>query len=69
MKPNVGKLDRIVRFLLGAALIVTGFLWAGGMLKWILIVAGIVLVFTAVIRFCLLYKIGNFHTCSKGENC
>jgi len=54
MTKNVGTIDRIVRFVLGAALVVAGLVFAGKGLWWLAIV-GAVFVATAAIRVCPLY--------------
>lgn len=60
MKINVGGIDRTLRIVLGAALI----LWAvlgGPVWAWI----GIVPLATGLIRFCPLYTILGMSTCPK----
>lgn len=54
MKKNVGTIDRVVRFIAGAALIGAGIAFAGSGFWW-LAVPGAVFVATAVIRVCPLY--------------
>ena len=59
MNANVGGIDRILRFVLGLALIVaavTGYLGA-----WAYI--GIVPLVTAVVGFCPAYKLIGLNTC------
>lgn len=60
MKANVGGIDRILRIVLGAALIV----WAvmgGPVWAWI----GVVPLATGLIKFCPLYPIIGFSSCKK----
>jgi len=56
---NVGTVDRVIRIVLGAALIV----WSvsAGNLWWIL---GAALIATGVFRFCGLYRVLGINTCS-----
>lgn len=50
MKPNIGTTDRIIRFVLGAAIIVLGFVFQSW---WGLI--GLLPIVTAFIRWCPAY--------------
>ncbi len=50
MKPNMGSTDRIIRFILGVAAAALGIIFQSW---WGLI--GIVLIFTALIRWCPAY--------------
>jgi hypothetical protein len=62
MKANVGGIDRILRIVLGAALI----LWAvlgGPVWAWI----GIVPLATGLIKFCPLYPLLGMSTCPMEE--
>lgn len=57
---NVGTLDRIIRFILGAALIAgplfTGWpIWSDGIAWWGSIIVGGVLVATSALSFCPIY--------------
>ncbi|WNF38817.1 DUF2892 domain-containing protein [Bacillaceae bacterium IKA-2] len=61
MKANVGKVDRIIRFILGIG-ILSLFFVIDGNLKYISAV-GIVLIFTSLIKFCPLYPILGINTC------
>lgn len=58
MKKNVGKIDAIIRLILGSVLIVLGMLYS----KWWFLAAGI-LIITAVMKWCGLYKICSMSTC------
>lgn len=68
MIANVGNLDRVVRLVLGVALIAVALLsgWVvfdGVALKYGTIVLGIVMLATATIRFCPLYTVLRVKTC------
>lgn len=54
MKKNVGNVDRIVRFVLGGALVAAGIALAGSGLWWLAII-GLVFAGTAFVRVCPLY--------------
>jgi len=65
---NVGKTDRIIRILLGLALIALPFLakmplWDNPATKWASIIVGVILVATALVRFCPLYRVIGASTC------
>lgn len=66
MKPNEGDLDRIIRAVVGVALLVVG-LWPMAGLQgavWGIVVAviGAVLLFTAITGFCLIYRLLGIST-------
>jgi len=57
MNPNVGNIDRVVRALVGIALII----WAvtgGPVWAWI----GVVVLATSVFKFCPIYKLIGFNS-------
>ncbi|MBF0587199.1 DUF2892 domain-containing protein [Prosthecochloris sp. N3] len=61
MQKNVGPLDRNIRYLFGAVMLIGGLIfqsWWG--------VAGLVLIFTAVIRYCPLYVPFGINTDGDG---
>ena len=60
MKINVGNSDRIIRAILGTGLIVAAVV-AHGPVRWIGL-AGIVLVVTAIVRFCPAYWVMRIRT-------
>lgn len=64
MKSNESALDRIIRAVLGIALLAAGLLMAGP-LKWILLALAAIALITAVTGFCLLYKIFGINTSKK----
>jgi len=59
MKANVGGIDRILRVVLGAALIVWAALLGGPVWAWI----GIVPLVTGLASFCPLYPLIGLNTC------
>lgn len=66
MKQNVGGMDRILRLVAGAVLIVWAALLGGPVWAWV----GIVPLATGALGFCPLYPILGINTaCCKGESC
>lgn len=68
---NVGSADRIIRLIVGAVFIILPFissspLWSGALMIWLLPLVGLVLIATAFLRFCPLYKILGVKTCKAG---
>ena len=61
MKRNESTADRIIRAIIGIALLVFGFI-VTGTLQWVLLAAGILAVFTAITGFCGLYKLLGIST-------
>lgn len=62
MKANVGSADRLIRVIVGAALIVLPYvtameIWANPMIKYGANAVGAILILTAVVRFCPLFKL------------
>jgi hypothetical protein len=68
MTVNVGNTDRILRFIVGLVLIALPFIGtfeplSAGALKWVSVIVGLVLVATAGLKFCPLYRILGIQTC------
>lgn len=61
MKKNVGGIDRILRIVLGLALLVFAFVGPEGVKVWGFI--GIVPLATGLLNFCPLYSIIGLNTC------
>lgn len=67
MLTNVGSLDRVLRFVLGLALIIAAFLPSLGLmanpfLQWGAVIVGVVLIGTAFMRFCPIYRLLGLST-------
>ena len=63
MKTNESNTDRIIRGIIGLALLLIAlFAVTDGTLKAVLIVLGAVALFTAATGFCLIYRLFNFST-------
>lgn len=64
MKCNVGSVDRIVRVILGLALLALGFfVLSAGALKWVLVVVGAAALITGLAGRCGLYVPLKINTC------
>ncbi|MGH1576181.1 YgaP family membrane protein [Planktotalea sp.] len=57
---NLGNLDRILRFVVGALLILLAITGTIGVWGWI----GVILLATAFVNFCPIYRIIGVKTCS-----
>ena len=63
MKMNEGTVDRVVRVVLGIALLYIGYFVVGGFWGIVLDVLGVIALVTGLVGFCLLYRLfGNFST-------
>jgi len=67
MTKNVGTIDRIIRAVLGVIFVLSFFFLKSLLFKIILLILGIVLIFTAITGFCSLYKILGISTCPLKE--
>ena len=59
---NVGSADRLIRLILGAALILLSLTGAFGGLAWLAVLAGVVLAGTAFLKFCPVYRLTGLKT-------
>ncbi len=64
MTKNIGGLDRILRIVLGLALIAGFFLNADASLRWLYLI-GIVPLVTGLINYCPLYSIFGISSCKR----
>ena len=69
MTANVGTIDRIARAILGIVLLAAPFvsglaLFEGTTATIISVVVGLVMLATSTMKFCPLYRIFGFNTCS-----
>jgi len=62
MTKNVGGIDRILRIVVGAALIVAYFLNSGGAYSWLYLL-GLIPLVTGLLSTCPLYSILGMNTC------
>ncbi len=67
MKPNIGNTDRIIRAVVGAILLIIGFVvpMTSVALQVIIVLLGAILLVTAALRFCPLYLPFKFNTLKK----
>lgn len=68
MKTNVGGTDKVVRFII--ALAAAGLYFTGtvsGVLGYIVLAAGAIMLFTAVLGTCPLYSLFGINTCAVKE--
>ena len=70
MSANVGKIDRVLRTLLGLALVVWAFvgqapMWDNAILMWGAVIVGAVLIVTASMKFCPMYRVLGVNTCQR----
>jgi hypothetical protein len=65
MKANVGGLDRVIRLILGLALLGAGIFALSGTWQWVSIAAGAILLLTGLVSFCLLYPVIGVNTAKK----
>ncbi len=63
---NINTPDRIIRALLGVALLQAGFFWLAGIWKTVAYAAGAIMLVTALLRFCPLYRIMGISSVGKG---
>jgi hypothetical protein len=68
MTTNVGNIDRIARFVLGLVLFFAPLLnmpaiWSSSSFAYGSMAVGIILVLTAMFRFCPLYRVLGLSTC------
>ncbi len=58
---NIGSADRVLRLVIGALLIILALTGTIGIWGWL----GLILVVTAFLRFCPLYRIVGLNTCQR----
>lgn len=68
---NVGSLDRLLRIVIGLVLIAAPYfyasvIWETPLLRWLVPIIGVVLVATAFLHFCPLYRLIGVNTCKIG---
>lgn len=62
---NVGGIDRIVRLALGLALLGAGYIFVAAPLSYVVMLLGLVLLLTGIMRTCLLYNLVGVNTAEK----
>ncbi len=67
MRYNVGTIDKLIRYALGIGFLVVAIVYQ----QWLLLIGTAVMVGTAYLGFCFLYKLFGLNTCKvilKGED-
>ncbi|TDT71489.1 DUF2892 family protein [Hypnocyclicus thermotrophus] len=62
MKKNEGKLDRIIRIVIGVIFLLISFI-SSGILFWISLILGIISLVTGILGWCGLYQLFGINTC------
>jgi hypothetical protein len=67
MEKNEGMLDRVIRVILGFILIYIGAIYMGlsGVLAYIVVLVGLILLITGAIGYCVLYSVIGINTLKK----
>ncbi|MCX6038255.1 MAG: DUF2892 domain-containing protein [Chloroflexi bacterium] len=66
MKMNEGPVDRIIRVIVGIALVALSLLGvASGVWMWVAYLLGAILLVTGIVGFCPLYKLFKLSTAKK----
>jgi uncharacterized membrane protein len=65
MGTNLGRLDRVIRGVVGVALIAVGVFMVKGAVGVLLGLVGAVLIFSATVGFCHVYKVLHIRTSKK----
>ena len=69
MKANEGTIDRIIRAVVGVAALLGAFAIGSGSVAFVLLlVVGAVLLVTAAVGFCPLYRVFGINTCPVAKN-
>jgi hypothetical protein len=69
MKTNEGTVDRIIRAVVGVAALLGAFAMGSGSVAFVLLlVVGAVLLVTAAVGFCPLYRVFGINTCPVAKN-
>ena len=69
MKKNVGTIDQSIRLVLAIGLIILSLAgWLSGLLEIVALIVAVLLVVTALVRFCPLYFPFGFNTWEKKRN-
>jgi len=67
IRKNVGGIDRIIRYAVGAVLVIAGF-FLQGTAAWIAWIAGAAALLTAQLQFCTPYALLGISTCPVKKN-
>ncbi len=65
---NVGGADRIVRAIIGVALIAVFFVYPDMAWKWVSLIIGLIVLFTSVMSSCMIYSVLGMSTNKSAED-
>lgn len=66
MKANMGTADRWIRLILGAVLLYLYFASVvTGTAGWVVLAVGAIFILTSLVKFCPLYTLFGWNTCSR----
>ncbi|MEX0338081.1 MAG: DUF2892 domain-containing protein [Arenibacterium sp.] len=68
MTPNLGSMDRVLRFFIGLALLMAPLgnvppIWTSAIFGFGAMAVGLILIATSLFRFCPLYRLAGISTC------
>jgi len=67
MEKNVGKLDQVLRIVIGIVLLLLGLFFTGGWFAKVLIILGFIGLITGILAKCPLYAVFKINTCKVKE--
>mgnify|MGYP001765192358 CR=1 FL=1 len=65
---NIRSPDRFVRMVLGIGLLQLAYFWLGSPWNWVAAAVGVILLVTAALRFCPLYRVIGVKACPAGTS-
>ncbi len=65
LSKNIGLIDSLIRLLVSEILLIISYLWLGGTLQIILFIVALLLMITAITKYCFLYSLIGINT-NKG---
>lgn len=65
---NVGETDRIIRAVIGIGLVAVFFMYPDLTSKWVSLIIGLMLLFTAVMSTCMIYSVLGMSTNKDSES-
>ncbi len=67
LKKNLGTIDRVIRAIVGIVLIALYFIYPDMAYKWLSLIVGLILLFTAIVSSCPIYSIFGIRTCKTDQ--
>jgi len=65
---NIHPIDQFIRLLLGIVLLELGYFWLAGSLQWVAYAVGAIMLGTAMVRVCPLYRLLGISTARKASS-